>query len=131
MRGSMPKRNRAFTICRAGALGTALSILCATVFLPQKAFADAPSVSDFGQTVAEQAWVAAVPVQPRRAAFVTLYPDGRSSVELRQIGDDTLNAFAAEWTCWRMDHGLTWFVQMPVYVKEVLPPPTVYGESSV
>jgi tryptophan 2,3-dioxygenase len=127
----MPDRKRAFFIGRAGAVGATLSVLCATALLPQQAFADAPSVADFGQSAAEQAWAATVSAQPKRAAFVTLYPDGRSSIEVRQIGDDTLNAFATEWTCWRMDHGLTWFAEMPVYVKEILPPPAVYGESSV
>ncbi len=126
----MPKRTRTFAYWAVGGIATLLSLLCAALYLPQVASADTPSVSDFGQPVTEQAW-SNVQAHHQRAAFVTLYPDGSGSIQVRQIADDTLNAFATESSSWRMDHGLTWFVQMPVYVKDVSPPPSVFGESSV
>jgi hypothetical protein len=125
----MPKRTRTFANCAVGGIATGLFLMCGALFLPQVACADTPSVSDFGQPVTAQAW-ATVQSHPQPAAFVTLYPDGRGSIQVRQIADDTLNAFATESSSWRMDHGLTWFVQMPVYVKEVAPLPG-FGESSV
>ncbi|GMA51922.1 hypothetical protein GCM10025857_32790 [Alicyclobacillus contaminans] len=92
--------------------------------------ADVPSIADFGQTADVPAFDRAGG-HTRQAAFVTLYPDGRCSVQIRSIADDTVNAFWTESAAWRMDHGLTWFTEMPVYVKEISPPPRNPAEDAV
>lgn len=101
--------------------------VCATTGI-STSYADTPSITDFGQPA--EVYAVANP-SARCAAFVTLYPDGRTAVQIHEVKDDTLNTFAMGSSLWRLDHGLMWFIQMPVYVREIEPPIHVYGQTSV
>lgn len=81
------------------------------------AYADAPAVTDFGQSYAEAAM--ADGGNHPHAVFLTLYADGRQQCEVRTVQDDAIVSFAGEHPAWRIDHGLTWFVRMPVYVRQL------------
>ena len=82
------------------------------------ALADTPAVTDFGQAEATPAltshsggW--------RQAMFLTLYPDGRSHSEIRGVKDDAENTLMGDHPTWQLDGTLTWFLQMPVYVRQL------------
>ncbi|GGJ06210.1 hypothetical protein GCM10010885_14200 [Alicyclobacillus cellulosilyticus] len=97
--------------------------------------ADVPAVTDFCAgfvPAAERTGYAASadgrgqPGGAGRALFVTLYADGRHQEVVRFVAGDAVVSFAGEHPAWRLDHGLMWFVQMPVYVREVqVSPPSV------
>lgn len=81
--------------------------------------ADAPAVTDFGQD--EVQTVFAPGVEASSAMFLTLYGDGHNEWMVRPVHGDAVVSFAGEHAAWRLDHGLSWFVQMPVYVRVVEP----------
>ncbi|MCF8565205.1 hypothetical protein LLE49_10815 [Alicyclobacillus tolerans] len=94
----------------------ALAVVCNAWFHAPVACADTPGITDFGQG----ALAASVgSTKPSQALFVTLYPDGREQIEVRTIQDDAMVSYASEHSPWRLDGGLMWFVQMPVYVREL------------
>lgn len=103
---------------------TALSglfVLTAAVGLgacPSRALADCPAVTDFGQSEAVTASTAHSHAF-KQAVFVTLYPDGTSESQIRLVHDDAVNTMVSEHPSWRLDDRLTWFVQMPVYIREL------------
>lgn len=80
--------------------------------------ADTPAVTDFGQ-VDIAPTVTSVPSAWKQAMFVTLYPDGWSQSEVRGVTDDAENTLLGPHPSWQLDRRLTWFVQMPVYVREL------------
>ncbi|QSO52476.1 hypothetical protein JZ785_00475 [Alicyclobacillus curvatus] len=84
------------------------------------AFADTPAVTDFGQVEATPA-LTSHSGGFRQAVFLTLYPDGRSHSEVRGVKDDAENTFVGEHPTWQFDGTLTWFLQMPVYVRQLSP----------
>lgn len=81
------------------------------------AFADSPAVTDFGQDT-EVATMAGHE-QQSRALFLTFYPDGHQQMEVRVVQGDAVVGFAGEHPTWRLDAGLMWFLQMPVYVRDL------------
>ena len=94
------------------------------------ALADTPAVTDFGQAdvvpasmMRENGW--------RQAVFVTLYPDGSGKSEVRGVRDDAENTLLSEHPSWQLDHSLTWFVQMPVYVRQLSIQDTQTGACTV
>lgn len=94
------------------------------------ALADTPAVTDFGQV--ETAPVSTSPDKSgQQAVFLTLYPDGRSHSEVRGVTDDSENAMVADHPSWELDHSLTWFVQMPVYVRTLTSTQVSSGTNSV
>ncbi|MCL6594524.1 MAG: hypothetical protein K6T31_11145 [Alicyclobacillus sp.] len=98
---------------------------------PQWAWADIPAVTDFGQSSrATPAWSQPGPGHARAALFLTLYPDGQSQVQICPVGEDAVAGFLGEHPVWHWDAGLTWFMQMPVYVR-VLTPAHVAGVEPV
>lgn len=118
------KRNHHRTFgFRVGVAGFAMAatlLVCAV----QPAFADTPAVTDFG-TVSEavqDAWHQDRPTQSHYAMFLTLYQDGRRQVDVRPIHSDEVVSFRTEHPNWELSPELTWFINMPVYVKEVLNP---------
>ncbi|MCL6632313.1 MAG: hypothetical protein K6T63_06710 [Alicyclobacillus herbarius] len=88
-----------------------------------RAWADTPAVTDFDQRAAvspqaaQDAWIADAP--ERQAVFLTLYGDGRGELAVRPVRTDAVVSFAAEHPCWRLDHSLTLWFHLPVYVREV------------
>jgi len=93
------------------------------------AYADSPAVTDFGQDAA--ATVMSPQPQGSRALFITFYPDGRQQIEVRVIQGDAIVSFAGEHPSWKLDLGLMWFVQMPVYTREFTNVATQTSEHSV
>ncbi|MBX5436978.1 MAG: hypothetical protein IRZ33_07150 [Alicyclobacillaceae bacterium] len=86
--------------------------------------ADVPALTDFGQDEVRPASspgpsTAAAGI--RRALFFTLYADGRQQLEIRDIRDDAVAGFAGGHAAWRLDPGLMWLLDMPVYVRELTP----------
>jgi hypothetical protein len=80
--------------------------------------ADAPAVTDFGgdsilayQTESADAG--------HRAMFLTLYEDGREELIVRPIMDDAVVSFQSDHAAWQLNHPLMWFLNMPVYVKQI------------
>jgi hypothetical protein len=86
-------------------------------------WADAPAVTDFGQAFTWEPGDVTYAWQPerpwRQAMFLTLYADGRQQVAVRSVHADAVVSFAAEHPCWRLDNSLTWWFNLPVYVREV------------
>lgn len=99
----------------------AVFVSCLTTLVPSVAssiaFADSPAVTDFGQDFTSTAL--AGHHHDSRALFLTLYPDGREQMEVRVIHGDAVAGFVAEHPGWRLDTGLMWFVQMPVYIRDL------------
>lgn len=81
------------------------------------AFADSPAVTDFGQDSAATAMTERG--THSQALFLTLYPDGREQIEIRTVHGDAVTGFAGEHPGWKLDSGLMWFVQMPVYIRDL------------
>lgn len=105
-------------------LGSAVSWVSAP-----HALADTPAATDFGQRLAEP--MLSDSDGTTHAMFVTLYSDGREQVEVRMARGDSVAAFAAEHPGWRLDNGMTWFMQMPVYVRELSETAAAYGHTAV
>lgn len=87
------------------------------LFSQAPVWADAPAVTDFGGDA-----VAAASSQPdtnHYAVFLTLYQDGHQEWMVRPISDDAIVSFRASHSSWELNHPLMWFLNMPVYVKEI------------
>lgn len=104
-----PARRVAAAVVAAG-----LVLFC--LHTPQ-VLADVPAVTDFGQDAATP--VVTSDDHGAQAIFLTLYADGREQWEVRQVREDAVVSFAGEHPVWRLDHGLMWFLHMPVYIREV------------
>ncbi|MCL6454428.1 MAG: hypothetical protein K6T78_12540 [Alicyclobacillus sp.] len=133
----MPNRLQQHRVRKPGRVGRCLAGLaaavCATAMVsvaPVRTSADVPASTDFGQ----DAYVPALQAPTGgwcRAVFVTLYPDGRSAAEVRTVRNDAENTFAGDHPGWYRDDRLTWFVQMPVYVRQLTGEPSDPGASAV
>lgn len=107
-----------------------VGLMCVASLLgPVVAYADAPAITDFGQTTVQPVMTA----HPHsatsfsQAAFMTLYADGHGQVEIRGVHNDAMASFAGDHPAWKLDEGLKWFMQMPVYVKEISSQSSPYG----
>lgn len=85
---------------------------------PATVFADTPAVTDFGQDTPMSTWTAGSN-DWGPAVFLTLHADGSGDSQVRLVHDDAQNTFLGEHPGWHLDHRLTWFVQMPVYVRDL------------
>jgi hypothetical protein len=87
-------------------------------------YADVPAVTDFGQPEVEAAMTSGGP--SAKAVFLTFYEDGHGQVEIRNVRNDAMASFAGDHPAWKLDESLHWFVQMPVYVKQVSTQPVTF-----
>lgn len=101
------------TICAACSLFVASLLLD----LPQ-AFADAPSVVDFGQA-SSASNLGHRPIPSNRALFVTKQASGNCEVENRKVKDDSITGFATAHPAWKLDVELTWYFMEPVYERDL------------
>lgn len=94
------------------------------------AYADVPAVTDFGQNSVQAVMKThdEASKSASRAVFMTLYADGHGQVEFCSVHNDAVASFAGDHPAWKLDEGLRWFMQMPVYVKHVSSQPAPYGE---
>ncbi|SFU78754.1 hypothetical protein [Alicyclobacillus macrosporangiidus] len=127
--GARARRRSGWPRSAACAAAAVAAVWAATGLTAPAAYADAPAVTDFGLDEALPVWAAEAPGADR-AAFVTLYPDGRGQWQVHHVRGDAIVGFAAEHPAWQLDPGLMWFVQMPVYVRHV-PAPRSPGVESV
>lgn len=88
--------------------------------------ADSPAITDFGLDESDVP-VLAVAGQRPDAVFLTLYGDGRRHLEVKSIDGDAVVGFVGQHSAWRRDDALSWFVQMPVYVRVILRTPLQDG----
>lgn len=111
-----------YTACRVAITQWRLLLVAAMVAFfslgrPISVRADSPAVTDFGQDLES-------PVFSSRglykdALFLTLYQDGREDCQIRAVPDDAVVSFAGQHKAWSLDGSLTWFWQIPVYVRIV------------
>ena len=83
-------------------------------------YADSPAVTDFGlqRSSLQYAWQREQ-APSGYAMFLTLYQDGRRQVEVRPIENDAVVSFKTDHAAWELSQELMWFVNMPVYIREV------------
>lgn len=83
-------------------------------------YADTPAVTDFGlqRSPLQYAWQREQ-APSGYAMFLTLYQDGRRQVEVRPIDNDAIVSFRTDHQAWELSPELMWFVNMPVYIREV------------
>lgn len=113
---------RAFTI----AWVVASVCMASTWFGRNVVYADVPAVTDFGQQEVQMTMTK--PEPSAKAVFLTFYDDGHGQVEIRSVRNDAMASFAGDHTAWKLDESLRWFVQMPVYVKQVSTQPIPFVE---
>lgn len=82
------------------------------------ALADTPAITDFGEA-AVYAYQSDTANASHYAMFLTLYEDGHKEVIVRPIADDAVVGFHSDHGAWQLNHPLMWFLNMPVYVKQV------------
>lgn len=97
--------------------GLAVSAISLTTFGFVRAYADSPAVTDFGLVTVVPA--AASEERTREAIFLTMRSDGSASCEWHVVTDDAIATFATNRSAWRSDEPLHWFLQVPVYTREV------------
>lgn len=82
-----------------------------------RAYADVPAVTDFTANHVHTAF--GHENHTTHALFITFYEDGRHESCIREVSSDAIAGFANGRSAWRLDGGLMWYMQMPVYVREV------------
>lgn len=78
--------------------------------------ADVPAITDFGQETVQPVFASE---NASRALFLTFYQDGRHECVVRTVQNDSVVSFAGEHPSWTLDHSLSLFVRMPVYIRVV------------
>ncbi|RIV28642.1 hypothetical protein D2Q93_02545 [Alicyclobacillaceae bacterium I2511] len=109
---------------------TTLIWLTSGIWIPQRALADSPALTEFGQLM-DTPTFSAVRSSGNPAAFLTLYGDGHGQWEVHQVTDDAVTGFSGEHGSWRIDKTLTVFFQMPVYVRDISLQPSPAGDLAV
>ncbi|QQE77465.1 hypothetical protein [Alicyclobacillus sp. SO9] len=98
----------------------AITAAAGFVALSVTSYADTPAVTDFGMQSSSLQYVWQQDEAPSGyAMFLTLYHDGRRQVEVRPIGNDAVVSFKTDHAAWELSPELMWFVNMPVYIREV------------
>jgi len=105
--------------CRIGCIFRLfpISLFVVMAFCAVPAYADSPAVTDFGIETASPAFASVD--HPKEALFLTLCSDGTTCAEVHEVHDDSIVGFARNQSAWQSDEGLHWFLQIPVYVREV------------
>jgi len=84
---------------------------------PCVARADTPAITDFSK--AHQVNLNVKSDVLSQALFITLYGDGRQQILLKLIPDDAVAGFTTGHSSWKLEPGLMWLIQMPVYVRQL------------
>lgn len=109
-------------------LVTAMAASFLSLCRPIPVRADSPAITDFGQDM--ESPVFSSRALYKDALFLTLYQDGREDCQVRAVPDDAVVSFAGQHKVWNLDGSLTWFWQMPVYVRIVHSGPLQDGTAS-
>lgn len=99
-------------------LMTSVTAIAMLISATVSVYADTPAASDFGQGEYVMALNSATDSWSQ-AVFVTFYPDGHGEMQMRMVRGDAENTLVGDHPGWHLDHSLTWFVQLPVYVRQL------------